>query len=167
MTEQEFGHIARENRARLEALARRFSRATDQAVDAEDVVQEALLALWNLSEKGYPVRNAEALLVKITKNVCVSHYRKRHVETESIADDDFPGGASAASEVERRDAARLRDELYGSLTPSELEYTKMREETDWSLDEMSRFGGKDKSVIKALLSKARRKIKEVLKNQWI
>ena len=55
MTEQEFGNIARENRARLEALARRFRRAADQAVNEEDVVQEALLALWNLSEKGYPL----------------------------------------------------------------------------------------------------------------
>lgn len=114
MTEQEFGNIAREHNGRLKALARCFSRATDMAIDEEDIVQEALLAFWNLSEKGYPVRNTEALLVKITKNICVSHYRKRHLETESIAGDVFPGGISATGEVEREDAARLRKELYGS-----------------------------------------------------
>ncbi len=55
--------------------------------------------------------------------------------------------------------------MYGSLTPSELEYTRMREETGWSLDEMSANTGKDKSVIKSLLSKARRKMKEIIKEQ--
>ena len=149
----------------MKALARRFSRATDMAIDEEDIVQEALLAFWNLSEKGYLVRNAEALLVKITKNICVSHYRKRHFETEPIAGDVFPGGISATGEVEREDAARLRKELYGSLTPSEREYTRMREAENWTLDEMSANTGKDKSVIKALLSKARRKMKEILKEQ--
>lgn len=55
--------------------------------------------------------------------------------------------------------------MYSSLTPSELEYTRLREETGWSLDEMSANTGKDKSVIKALLSKARRKMKEILKER--
>ncbi len=165
MTEQEFGNMAIEYGDRLKSLARRFSRATDMAIDEDDLVQEALLAFWSLSEKGYPVRNTEALLVKITKNVCISHYRKYRLETETIADDIFPGGTSAASEVDRQDAFKLRKELYGSLTPSELQYTRLREETDWSLDEMSANTGKDKSVIKALLSKARRKMKEILKEQ--
>lgn len=165
MTEQEFGNIAREHNGRLKALARRFSRAADTAIDEEDIVQEALLAFWNLSEKGYPVRNAEALLVKITKNICVSHYRKRHLETESIAGDVFPGGISATGEVEREDAARLRKELYGCLTPSEREYMRMKEAGNCTLDEMSASTGKDKSVIKSLLSKARRKMKEILKER--
>ena len=46
MTEQEFGNIAREHNGRLKALARRFSRAADTAIDEEDIVQEALLAFW-------------------------------------------------------------------------------------------------------------------------
>lgn len=165
MTEQEFGHIARENSARLKALARRFSRAADVAINEDDVVQEALLAFWSLSEKGYPVHNAEALLVKITKNICVSQYRTRHLEMQAIANEDFSGGFPANGEVDRQDAEKLRSELYGSLTPSERKYTSLREETGWSLDEMSAATGKDKSVIKALLSKARHKMKEIIKNQ--
>ena len=165
MTEQEFGHIARDCSGRLKALASRFCRAAELAIDEDDLVQEALLAFWNLSEKGYPVRNAEALLVKITKNICVSHYRRRHLETEPIAGDVLPGGLSATESVDVQDAAVLKKEMYSSLTPSELEYTRLREETGWSLDEMSANTGKDKSVIKALLTKARRKMKEILKER--
>lgn len=165
MTQQEFGHIAQEHSGKLKALARRFCRATDMAISEDDMVQEALMAFWNLSEKGYPVHNAEAVLVKITKNICISHYRKRRIETEPIASDAFTGGASASEDIDLQDAGRLRDELYGGLTPSEREFTHLREETGWSLDEMAVRTGKDKNVIKALLSKARRKMGEILKEQ--
>ncbi|HBH21344.1 MAG TPA: hypothetical protein DDX33_05080 [Rikenellaceae bacterium] len=165
MTEQEFEHIAQKNCDTLRLLARRFSQVSDLAIDEDDVVQEALLAFWNLSQKGYHVINAEALLVKITKNICISHYRRRHIETESIENDDFPGGTSADGKVQMQDTIRLKHELYDSLTPSEREYTRLREETGWSLDEMSANTGKNKSVIKALLSKARHKMKELIKNQ--
>ena len=127
---------------KLRALARRFSRATDLAIDADDVVQEALLALWSLSEKGYPVRDAEALLVKITKNICVSHYRKRHLDTETIVSDVFAGDDSASRRIEEQDAERLRERLYSQLTSSELEFTRMREERGCSLDEMSSESGR-------------------------
>lgn len=165
MTEQEFGNIASGCSGRLRALARRFSRSTDLAMDADDIVQEALTALWNLSEKGYPVRNAEALLVKITKNICVSHYRQHRIDTEAIADDAFISGGSASDRLEEQDAEKLREHLYSRLTPSEQVFTRMREERGSSLDEMAAETGRDKNVIKALLSKARRKMKEYLKDQ--
>lgn len=165
MTEKEFGHIARDCSGALKTLARRFCRATDLAIDEDDVVQEALLAFWNLSEKGYPMRNAEALLVKITKNICISHYRKRHIDASPIESEVIAGGESATVVTDIQDFATLRKELYESLTPSELKYTKLREESGWTLDEMSANTGKDKTVIKALLSKAKRKMKLILKEQ--
>ena len=51
MTKEEFGHISDGIRRDLIALARRFLRATRGPDEAEDIVQEALLALWELSEK--------------------------------------------------------------------------------------------------------------------
>ena len=44
MTEQEFGNIAREHNGRLKALARRFSRAADTAIDEEDIAAYRNLA---------------------------------------------------------------------------------------------------------------------------
>lgn len=165
MTEQEFGHIAQKSGNKMRLLVRRFGRAADLAVDADDVVQEALMALWNLSEKGYPVRDAEALLVKITKNICVSHYRKRHAEVGPIDGVELAGGVSASDRLEEHEAERLKERLYSGLTPSELEFTRMRAERGYSLDEMAAETGRGKNVIKALLSKAKRKMKEYLKNQ--
>lgn len=165
MTEQEFEHIAQTYRGSLKALARRFLRAADTAMDEDDVIQEALVAFWCLSEKGYPVRNVEAMLVKITKNICISNYRRRRAKAESVAADVFPGGYSATESVDRQDAERLRERLYSKLTVSEQAVTSIREETGGSLDDLAAKTGKDKSVVKVLLSKARRKMMAILKEQ--
>ena len=71
MTEQEFAYLSDRIRGRLTALARRFNRASGCDADAEDIVQDALLTLWQLSKKGYPIRDEEALAVKITKTRCI------------------------------------------------------------------------------------------------
>ena len=79
MTRTEFEHISVLIRGRIVALARRFARAADLPDPAEDIAQETLEALWRLCEKGYPVRDPEALAVKIAKNICVMHYRRRRI----------------------------------------------------------------------------------------
>lgn len=45
------------------------------------------------------------------------------------------------------------EELYGNLTPSELEYTKLREQTGWSLDEMAANTGKDSVSVIQIFTK--------------
>ena len=79
MTEQEFAYLSDRIRGKLTSLARRFNRAAGLEEEAEDIVQDSLLTLWQLAEKGYPVRDAEALAVKITKTRCVERYRRQHI----------------------------------------------------------------------------------------
>ena len=74
MTDQEFAYLSDRIRGKLVKLARRFNRATGLDMEADDIVQDALVTLWQLAEKGYPIRDAEALAVKITKTRCVERY---------------------------------------------------------------------------------------------
>ena len=86
MTEQEFAYLSNRVRGKLIALAKRFNRAAGCDGDAEDVVQDALVTLWQLAEKGYPIRDTEALAVKITKTCCIERYRRQHIRFEPIED---------------------------------------------------------------------------------
>lgn len=61
MTRDEFNHISAGLRGRLTALAGRFGESALLPLSAEDVAQEALAALWQLSEKNYPIRDYEAM----------------------------------------------------------------------------------------------------------
>ena len=61
-----------------------FRQATGLTDLSEDIVQESLMRLWELVQKGYPVRDFEALAMKITKNLCVDRLRKRRLKPHQI-----------------------------------------------------------------------------------
>ena len=48
MTEQEFIALCDRSRGKLIALARRFNRATGWDGESEDIVQDAMVTLWQL-----------------------------------------------------------------------------------------------------------------------
>ena len=163
MTKEEFGHISDGMRRDLIALARRFLRATRGPDEAEDIVQEALLALWELSEKGYPIQSEKALAIKITKNICISRYRKRRIETVSIQDDSISGGFSAEERTEAADNTRIKKSVYGELNKSEAELMTMKAENGLTLDEIAKETGRPKQSIKVTISNARRNLREQMK----
>ena len=74
MTTIEYEEIVQRMRPRLVKLGGTFFRNDEQAADA---VQEALLPLWLLRERVNDEDYAEALLIRMTKNVCVSEWRRR------------------------------------------------------------------------------------------
>ena len=160
MTEQEFAYLSDRIRGKLTALARRFNRAAGCDADAEDIVQDALLTLWQLSEKGYPIRDAEALAVKITKTRCVERYRRQHIRFEPLEDLSIAGGVSASSGVEELDIKTIRGFVQRNLTDSQRQLLALRNEDGLSLDEIAAATGRPKSSIKVMLSAARKRMKE-------
>ena len=163
MTEQEFAYLSDRIRGKLTALARRFNRAAGCDADAEDIVQDALLTLWQLSEKGYPIRDAEALAVKITKTRCVERYRRQHIRFEPMEDLSIAGGVSASSGVEELDIKTIRGFVQRNLTDSQRQLLALRNEDGLSLDEIAAATGRPKASIKVALSTARKHMQEQMK----
>ena len=163
MTEQEFISLCYRTRGKLTALAHRFSRATGWNGDAEDIVQDALLTLWQLSMQDYPIRDAEALAVKITKTRCIERYRKRHFQYEPLADLQLAGSYSASEDTERMDIETIRHIVQRDLSDSQRRLLDLRNRDGLSLDEISEVTGRPKSSIKVALSTARRSMLDKLK----
>ena len=163
MTEQEFAYLSDQIRGRLTALARRFNRASGCDADAEDIVQEALLTLWQLSKKGYPIRDEEALAVKITKTRCIERYRRQHIRFEPIENQSIAGGVSATAGVEELDISTIRGIVQRDLTDSQRHLLALRNEQGLSLDEIAAATGRPKSSIKVALSTARKRMLEQMK----
>ena len=163
MTEQEFAYLSDHLRGRLTALAKRFNRVSGCDGEAEDIVQDALLTLWQLAEKGYPIRDAEALAVKITKTCCVERYRRQHLRFEPIDDLSMAGGASASSRTEEMDIVTIRGIVQRGLTDSQRRLLALRNDSGLSLDEIAAATGRPKSSVKVSLSTARKKMLERLK----
>lgn len=165
MTAQEFEHISDQIRRKLLSVAQRFIEKTGIADDSEDIVQDSLLTLWRLSEDGYPIRNAEALAVRIVKNNCVACFRKHNIRLRSIGDMDVTGGASASEIVDSADRAKIAEMLFGNLTDTQRKYLRLRNEEGLSLDEIAQMTGAPKSSIKTSISVARKQMLELLERQ--
>ena len=162
MTELEFISLSERIRGKLMALVRRFNRVAAWDGETEDIVQDALVTLWQLSEKGYPVRDAEALAVKLTKTRCVERYRKQHIRFVPLEDQPLSGSYSATLDTDRMDLETIRGIVQRDLTDSQRQLLALRNEDGLSLDEIAQLTGRPKSSIKVTLSTARKKMMEQL-----
>lgn len=164
MTKEEYAKISARIREKLVAVARQFSRATGGASgDAEDVAQEALVTLWELVVKGYPVRDPEALAVRLTKNICVNHFRKRKVFFRPLEEGMQESTRSIPSRLESEDNERIKKALYSRLSQTQQTFLTMRGDYGLSLDEIAAVTGRPKASIKVSISTARRQMLEQLK----
>jgi RNA polymerase sigma-70 factor (ECF subfamily) len=163
MTRQEFDMFSESVRAKLLAVARSFGRLS--VTEAEDVVQEALTTLWTLSEGGYPVRDAEALAVKVAKTKCVERFRKCKLRMQPLRGDAYEGGVPATAATDLSDYVEIRRRMFDGLTETERTCLNLRNADGLSLDEIAAATGKPKTSVKSTISAARRKMLEKLKQE--
>ena len=163
MEKDRFDILSRSIRGKLLALARSFPLPS--GVEPDDVVQEAMIALWELTEQGYPIQDAEAMAIRLTKNICVGHHRKARLELQALTHDNYLGGTEATVLTDREDLKRIQESIYGSLTTTQREYLHLRNDEGLSLDEIATLTGKPKTSIKSTLSKARKQMLELIKGQ--
>ena len=163
MEKDRFDILSRSIRGKLLALARSFPLPS--GVEPDDVVQEAMIALWELTEQGYPIQDAEAMAIRLTKNICVGHYRKARLELQALTHDNYLGGTEATVLTDREDLKRIQESIYGSLTTTQREYLHLRNDEGLSLDEIATLTGKPKTSIKSTLSKARKQLLELIQGQ--
>ena len=163
MTRQEFDIFTVKVRNKLLALAWRYKASGGMDDDPEDIVQEAFLTLWRLISEGYPIRDTEAIAVKITKNLAAANIRRQKADTISVTDIDIDGGASATELIDEQDCQTIRQDLYNSLTPTQVHYLELRNELGLSLDDIARMTGKPKTSIKTTISNARKQLLEQIK----
>lgn len=163
MNKKEFEILTIKIRPKLLSVARNF--ALTAGIEADDILQEALMHLWELVEQNYPIRDVEALAVRMTKNICVSHYRKMHLETQALVHDNYIGGTEATVLTDNEDLKKIKQTVYGALTMTQKEYLHLRNDEGMTLDEIAEVTGKPKTSIKSTLSAARKQLLDLIKKQ--
>lgn len=158
MTRSEFEHIAAQLRPQMLQVAQDF---LGSPTDAEDVTQEAMLALCNYCERIDPGRNVEGLAMRVAKNCCVNWWRK-----EMRSPTPAPVSASSPSPhdlLEARDAQAKLVEVIARLKPRERELFELRQLEGLSTDEIAERTGIQKVSVKVMVCNARKKVFTELK----
>ena len=143
-------------------LYRTAFRLTENPQEAEDMVQEAYLKLWNKRDELAGVLNTEAYCVTLVKNLCYDALRRSRPDEHGHAPEELnlPTDTNIAREVEQRDEVNQVRRLIGRLPEQQKRVILLRDVNDCSFEEIEQATGLNAINIRVLLSRARKKIRE-------
>lgn len=146
-------------------LQRVALRMLGNVEDAEDMVQEVYMKLWGKHEELPDVQNMEAYCVALTKNMCID--RLRLAEVDRVDVDDVPLSLAAvddvASQLERQDAVEQVKLIIETLPEKQQQVITLRDIRDCTFEEIEEQTGLTAVNVRALLSRARKTIRERFK----
>ena len=143
-------------------LYRAAFRLMGNAQDAEDMVQEAYLKLWNKRDELTNVLNIEAYCVTLIKNLCYDALRRSQLDEDGHPPEELPlpTDTNIAREVEQRDEVNHVRKLISQLPEQQRKVIVLRDINDCSFEEIEQTTGLNAINIRVLLSRARKKIRE-------
>ena len=143
------------------ALLRLAMRYTEDADEAEDVIQEVLLKLWFLRDRLDAYRSVDALAIVITKHLCLN--RKRSVQAEKVSLEE--GMAIVCEDTPEQTLIREERmdellELIAGLPNLQQAILRMKHVEGFEVEEIARMTGSTPIAIRTNLSRARKKVRE-------
>lgn len=136
-------------------------RLLENAPDAEDLVQEAYLKMWDKREGLTIISNPEAFSVTLVKNMCFDLLRsgKYTLNRQSVELNEV-SNVSQADNLEVRDEAQQVRRIITHLPEQQQRIVTLRDVKGCSFEEIEHVTGLNATNIRVLLSRARKKIRE-------
>lgn len=143
-------------------LYRTAFRLMGNAMDAEDMVQEAYLKLWERCNDLGHVANMEAYCTSLIRHICIDAFRRKRPEEDSPPPEEFPltDNEDAATALERQDEAKQLTSLINRLPEGQRTVMTLHDVEGCSYEEIEEATGFTAVNIRVMLSRARKKIRE-------
>jgi RNA polymerase sigma-70 factor (ECF subfamily) len=152
-------------RNRLFRLAKRL---LDDPEEAKDIVQDVFVKLWNMREKLDEYRSVEALAVVTTRNMCLDKLKTRRYKLENL--DNLRSEAEEALFEDRKDLSDVVQKIHTiirTLPEQQQSIIHLRDIEGYEFDEIAEILDMNENAIRVNLSRARKKIREILINSKI
>ena len=133
--------------------------------DAEDVVQETYIKLWQKRNELEALINPEGFSVAVLKNSCLDCLRKVKCQKMPLNDLSAIESTLASEQIERREEIGYIQMMVKKLPVQQQQIIEMKIWNNLSDKEIEQQTGYTKGNIKVMMSRARRKIKEHYK-KW-
>jgi len=140
-------------------------RLLDNAAEAEDVVQDVLIKVWNSRETMNQINNWEAWCMRLTKNLSLDRLRSQH---RKVTDSLMTGlevkqeGMSPHEKTEIAESMQQVSELIASLPEKQRQVMHLRDVEGYSYNEICEILEIDMSQVKISLFRARNTVREKL-----
>ena len=144
-------------RPTLQSVAREILGSDEEA---EDVVQDAMLRLWQLRDE--PIRNVRGFARVVVRNLSLSKVRQRRVTVDiaraDIANDD-------ESESAKNEQIDRMMKLVDALPTMQQTVLRMRHMQEMTMADIASLIGTSEAAVRQSLSRARRSIIEQFKSE--
>lgn len=136
-------------------------RLLENEADAEDLVQEAYLKMWNKREGLEVISNPEAFSVKLVKNMCYDILRSgKNMLNRQTVELGEVNETLNFDQLEVRDDLRLVKNIITALPEQQQKVVVLRDIKECTYEEIEHLTGLTSVNIRVLLSRARKKIRE-------
>lgn len=142
-------------------------RVVNNHEEARDVVQDALVKIWNKRALLEGVENKDAYCITITRNMGIDKLRSRKMQTSDISERYDLESKAANPEriaVAKDEFARIKA-FINTMADNHKEVLLLRDVDGYSYKEISGITGYSIEKVKVYLHRARMKIKQHFKTQ--
>ena len=142
--------------AKLYRMAYRF---VENQADAEDMVQECYIKLWQKRHEWASVQNPESFSVAIIKNVCLDFLRKS--KPKSLSTDTLQVAIdSGETQIEQREQLEKIQTIVTQLPEKQKQVIRLKYWHDLPDEDIEKQTGLKRGNIKMILSRTRKTIQE-------
>ncbi|MCK9290225.1 MAG: RNA polymerase sigma factor [Bacteroidales bacterium] len=144
-------------------MLRRAVQLLKNEDDAQDVLQDVFLKLWQQKEVLWQIENIEAYLSQMVKNRCIDIIRSNRIISLDFAKEKELTGRSANdlnNETELRESADQIKKLIGKLPELQQRVMYLRDIEQLEYEEISKNTGLTVNAVRVNLSRARKKVRD-------
>ena len=139
---------------------------TGNAQDAEDLLQDLYLKLWQKRDDLPDEAMNEAYLVTMIRNLFIDQRRLKHVDAsaELKNEDGPPDERSLDRQIDARDEVRQMEGLISELSERDAKIIQMHLVDDCSYEEIERDTGLSQGNIRIIVMRTKKKLKQQFQN---
>lgn len=145
-------------RNKLYGYARKLVDGSD---DADDVVQEVMMKLWNMRQTLGEYNNIEAFSMTLIHHACIDMYRVRKTNTLSVDNIQIAETSSSERQLEIKDEVTLIHRIIDSLPELQRMTIRMKDVEGYENEEIAEITGSGIEAVRSNLSRARKKVRDI------
>ena len=149
----------------FKSLRSRLNASGRHDDDSDDALQDAFYRLWARRNEIHGEREAEGMLAVTVRNIRIDRFRTMAAHPSTGFDGVAEPVQTADDDQTMETYARVNALVNESLSPREREILLRRDRDGWDFDELADSFGLSEANVRMILSRARKKVRDLYRSQ--
>ena len=143
-------------------LFRLALRITLDSAEAEDIVQDTLIRVWNKRDEWHSLDSVEAYCLTVARNLAIDRSQRKEAQNVSFTPEaqEMPDSVTPVKQLEEKEQLNLIHRLVNGLPEKQRTAIQLRDIEGKSYKEIAEILGATEEQVKVNLFRARQKIKQ-------